>query len=118
MLKSDYNAIGQPDKDRFTAVLDGKRCKTLPELYVQLNAALKFPDYFGGNLDALFDCLCDLSWIPQKHVSLIFTRAELLLSQAANRDKAALMETLEQAETNQYEPDRSLEVILLGHDKG
>lgn len=118
MLESDYNAIQQPAKDQFTAVLDGKRCKTLPDLYVQLNAALKFPDYFGGNLDALYDCLCDLSWLEQKHVSLIFTRAELLLSQATTDEKAALMETLEQAETNQYEADRSFEVILLGHDKG
>jgi RNAse (barnase) inhibitor barstar len=117
MLHSDHNTIEQSSKQQFTAVLDGKRCKTLAEFYVQINAALRFPDYFGANLDALYDCLCDLSWLEQKHVVLIFTRAELLLSQAKADEKAALLETLEQAETNQYEPERSFEVILLGHDK-
>ncbi len=27
-------------------------------------AALSFPDWFGRNLDALYDCLTDLSWLP------------------------------------------------------
>lgn len=26
--------------------------------------ALSFPDWFGHNLDALYDCLTDLSWLP------------------------------------------------------
>ncbi|NUT49285.1 MAG: barstar family protein [Saccharothrix sp.] len=31
--------------------------------------ALSFPDWFGHNLDALYDCLTDLSWLPEgEHV--------------------------------------------------
>jgi RNAse (barnase) inhibitor barstar len=118
MLHSSYNALSLPEKNQFIAVVDGKRCKTMAELYVQLNAALQLPDYFGGNLDGLYDCLCDLSWIEQQHVQLIFTRSELLLSQAESTEKEALLETLKEAEANQYEADRSFEVILLAHDKG
>jgi hypothetical protein len=34
-----------------------------------IGAALSFPDWYGRNLDALHDCLIDLSWQPDgKHV--------------------------------------------------
>lgn len=29
-----------------------------------IGAALCFPDWYGRNLDALYDCLADLSWLP------------------------------------------------------
>ena len=34
--------------------------------------ALQFPDWFGGNWDALEDCLADLSWRPAGGQVLIF----------------------------------------------
>ncbi|WP_433269785.1 barstar family protein [Actinosynnema sp. CS-041913] len=34
-----------------------------------IGEAMEFPDYYGRNLDALYDCLTDLSWLPPgKHV--------------------------------------------------
>jgi hypothetical protein len=34
--------------------------------------ALRFPDWFGGNWDALQDCLGDLSWRPDSGHVLVF----------------------------------------------
>ena len=34
------------------------------ELLAQIARVLGFPGWFGGNWDALEDCLCDLSWRP------------------------------------------------------
>jgi len=39
--------------------------------------ALKFPSWFGGNWDALHDCLIDLDWLPTKTgYVLVFENSE------------------------------------------
>lgn len=47
------------------AGLDGKEA-----LLSELARILEFPGYFGGNWDALDECLRDLSWLPQGNVVL------------------------------------------------
>jgi RNAse (barnase) inhibitor barstar len=38
-----------------------------------IGSALKFPSWYGRNLDALYDCLIDLSWQPAGEHVLIWT---------------------------------------------
>ena len=37
-----------------------------------LSQALLLPDYFGGNWNALDDCMRDLSWLPEHDLTLTF----------------------------------------------
>ena len=49
----------------FAAVaIDLAGCADKQEALRRLGAALKFPGWFGGNWDALADCLADMSWWP------------------------------------------------------
>lgn len=41
---------------------------TKGDLLGLLAGKLQFPETFGGNWDALFDCLCDLSWVKTYEV--------------------------------------------------
>ena len=43
------------------AELDGRLIVDRAALYDQLAAQLNLPLYFGRNLDALFDCLCEMN---------------------------------------------------------
>lgn len=38
--------------------------QTKGDLLEELYNKLKFPDYFGGNWDALDECIKDLTWLP------------------------------------------------------
>lgn len=40
-------------------VLDFSDCKTYMDFHSILKETFSFPDYYGANLSALWDCLCD-----------------------------------------------------------
>ncbi len=43
-----------------TIVIDGKEMTSRASAHAHLAERLSFPDYYGGNLDALYDCLGDI----------------------------------------------------------
>lgn len=43
-----------------TRIIDGRRMTTRADAHAELARALDFPDWYGGNLDALFDALTDI----------------------------------------------------------
>jgi hypothetical protein len=50
--------------------LDG--CTSKTQFLERTAVALGFPAWFGGNWDAFFDCLADLSWRPASGHLLVF----------------------------------------------
>jgi len=60
-------------------IIKGRHCKTPANLFAEFAQALKFPDYFGHNWDALEECLADLEWLPAKGYILLVTNAEGVL---------------------------------------
>jgi len=60
-------------------VIKGRHCKTPASLFTEFARALKFPDYFGHNWDAMEECLADLEWLPAKGYVLLVTDAEGVL---------------------------------------
>jgi hypothetical protein len=48
----------------FVAVIDGERAGSRAGIFTEMARVLRFPDYFGRNWDAVYDCLTDMSWLP------------------------------------------------------
>jgi hypothetical protein len=38
-----------------------------------VSSGLQFPDWCGLNWNALYDCICDLSWLPDGDVVIVHT---------------------------------------------
>ena len=45
--------------------------KTDEELFGIVASAMRFPDYFGNNWDALDECLSDMDWLPAEGYLLV-----------------------------------------------
>ena len=41
----------------YVSYLRGKRCQTEDSFFKEISASFQFPDYYGENWDALWDCL-------------------------------------------------------------
>jgi hypothetical protein len=60
------------------AVLDGAEAATRAGIFRELARALRFPDYFGHNWDAVYDCLTDLNWLSAAGYVLVLDGFERL----------------------------------------
>jgi len=54
-----------------TASIDLPRQVRRATLFEGFSSALRFPEWFGGNWDALTDCITDLSWLDEKGYLII-----------------------------------------------
>ncbi len=67
--------VGEPDLDTLDAAAHDEGhlvrrislagCRDKADLLQRIARSLAFPQTFGGNWDALADCLGDLEWLPQ-----------------------------------------------------
>ncbi|WP_330329426.1 barstar family protein [Streptomyces sp. NBC_00536] len=75
--------------------LDGVRSKD--ELMRRCGEALRLPEHFGGNWDALADCLIDLSWLPEAPGRLLAVTSWRGYAVARPGDWETFRDVLEQA---------------------
>lgn len=93
--------------------LQGADMRSLRSFYPRIAKALAFPDYFGRNLDALFDALCDQSALPYPHLALVIRQAEQFLSREKPDKRAAAWAVLEAAQLpeNRYD-DKTFTIVF------
>ena len=59
-----------PTQNEYTFRLHGIQHRQA--FFSLLGQTLLLPDYFGGSCDALDDCMRDLSWLPERDLTLAF----------------------------------------------
>ncbi len=94
----DREALVETGRELGYAVLpvDLRTCADADTAIREIAEALQFPDWFGGNLDALADCLNDLSWLPAAGYVLVIEHTGDWRAQAPESVDAVL-EILDEA---------------------
>ncbi|WP_309144494.1 barstar family protein [Streptomyces sp. BR123] len=70
----------------YAARLDGREMRDTDAVFLQFYDALRLPDWFGWNWNALSDCLRDLHWLPaDRHVLVIEAADEVLPGDASGQ---------------------------------
>ncbi|MFD7026453.1 barstar family protein [Streptomyces sp. NPDC059917] len=62
------------------ARLSGKDMVDEVSTFQQFSESLKFPEYFGWNWDAFYDCLRDLEWLSSDYCIVIVESADEVLA--------------------------------------
>ena len=86
-------------------------CVDRDAIFSCIAEALEFPDWFGRNWDAFFDCLTDLSWLPSRgHVLVLLNTAEMRRDAPEAFDTA--ISIMQEAAQAWQKRDGSLRVIM------
>ena len=114
MSRQDFTQDADPRAAAAEARRAGKLVVWIPctvrskeKLFGLLSKALRFPNYFGGNWDALEECLRDLSWLPD-NASITIVHERLPFGEGENRQ--IYLEILQSA--SHRTDGRSLQIIL------
>ncbi len=70
--------------------IDFDGCSDKAEALARIARAMDFPEWFGGNWDALADCLSDLSWRPADGYVLLLEHVEGWRAQAPEEFDTAI----------------------------
>ena len=80
------------------ATLNGQEILCCGAFHARIARALDFPDYYGKNLDALYDCLTDL---PEGS-ELVITHFDALETSLGSRYALLIRRVLDDAAENSY----------------
>lgn len=58
--------------------IEGRNIARKEQLLNHVATALRFPDYFGGNWDALEECLADMEWVDAPGYLILYDHVDAL----------------------------------------
>jgi hypothetical protein len=84
--------------------IDLAAARTKDEMLTAVGRALRFPEWFGHNWDALTDCLLDMGWLPATGYVVILDHCDGIHGRAEG-DFVKLMQVFQEAAATWREDD-------------
>lgn len=103
------------DKNSFVGSVNGLNCTTKSEALEEIGKVFCFPDYYGKNLDSLYDCLTDLSWLQYDKICFVINNQEDFLKNETSEirtDFLGLLNDVKEEWKNSTEDDAKDFILL------
>lgn len=84
------------DRNSYIGSINGTKCTTKDDALLEIGKAFDFPEHYGKNLDALYDCLTDLSWLHYNKVYLIINNQEEFLKNESSEVKKDFLDLIDE----------------------
>ncbi|MEU6220197.1 barstar family protein [Streptomyces sp. NPDC047022] len=103
--------------------MQGREMRDTDGVFTQFYEALRLPNYFGWNWDALRDCLCDLHCLSAKHFLVVIEDADTVLPESPQEREILFRALDDTAEFWAGRPElpgqgkTTFEAVLLGPGK-
>lgn len=119
VTNADIGALSAAMRDARlrVATIDLGGCRDKRTLIARVAAQMDFPQTFGGNWDALLDCLRDLGWMKANGYALFFSDADEL-RENAEKDFDTFLDVLEDASKTWLEHDVPFWAFVALEDAG
>jgi len=86
-------------------ILDGGAMRDATAFYDELVRGFRLPNYFGRNLNALDECLCDLEWLAGAGFILVVKRAADILRFETSEKLDGFVDVLRRAGREWSQPE-------------
>jgi len=80
-----------------TGWIDGRQIKSEQHFYLEIGKELQLPEYFGHNLDALYDLLTDPDYLQGRSVALCFKSINQLIQTLGEEKWCEILSVLKEA---------------------
>jgi len=117
LIITDTIAPVETDETRLVILFEGDKYPDIQSVYDKIAEVFDATDYFGYNLDALYDVLCDLSAIRQTRIDIMITGFECFLEKESPVKKGDFLQTVLDAieshiQANNESEEEQKEIIL------
>jgi RNAse (barnase) inhibitor barstar len=93
--------------------LEGQKIEKKEQFLNHAAVAMKFPDHFGGNWDAFYDCLTDLEWMDAPGYVIYFDHTDAF-EQHHESQLETVIELFQDAADYWADDGKSMLVLLSG----
>lgn len=97
-------------------LLEGKEIHDKDQFLKQASLALRFPEYFGNNWDAFFDCLTDMSWHETDGFVILYDHFDSLAAHSPREFEMAL-DIFKESTEFWHNRGKALFLLLYGKSK-